>query len=110
MDTLNKKWKDDKSGFGYKMLLKMGWKEDKGLGKNETGSVTHVKVSKREEGLGLGMEQTTDGAGMVGWNATAASFSQVLNTLKEIYSKPEVDVDTKKKNKKDKSEKKKKLS
>ncbi len=84
-DTLNKHWKDDKSAFGYRMLMKMGWKEDKGLGKNETGNVSHLKISKREEGLGLGMEKTTDGAGALGWNATALSFNAVLNTLKEAY-------------------------
>lgn len=31
-DTLNQTWKNDKSRFGYRMLQKMGWKEDKGLG------------------------------------------------------------------------------
>ena len=61
-DTLNATWKNDKSRFGFKMLQKMGWKEDKGLGKNESGSVSSIKVSKREEGLGLGMEKLTDGA------------------------------------------------
>ena len=56
-DTKNQAWKDDKSRFGFKMLQKMGWKEDKGLGKNDSGSVASIKVSKREEGLGLGMEK-----------------------------------------------------
>ena len=56
-DTKNKAWKNDKSRFGFKMLQKMGWKEDKGLGKNDSGSVASIKVSKRAEGLGLGMEK-----------------------------------------------------
>ena len=59
LDTKNQVWKDDKSRFGFKMLQKMGWKEDKGLGKNDSGSVASIKVSKREEGLGLGMEKVT---------------------------------------------------
>ena len=59
-DTKNQAWKDDKSRFGFKMLQKMGWKEDKGLGKNDSGSVASIKVSKREEGLGLGMEKVLD--------------------------------------------------
>ena len=67
LDTKNQTWKDDKSRFGFKMLQKMGWREDKGLGKNDSGSVASIKVSKREEGLGLGMEK--------------------VKSLSEIYSK-----------------------
>lgn len=108
VDTLNKRWKDDKTAFGYKMLMKMGWKEEKGLGKNDTGTVSHIKISKREEGLGLGMERSTDGAGSLGWNATATSFNQVLNSLKEVYGNDKDKKKSKKdkKNKKSKSEKK----
>ena len=84
-DTLNSAWKNDKSGFGFKMLQKMGWSEDKGLGKNETGITANIKISKREEGLGLGMDKTTDGAGAKGWNQTASSFNDVLSILKESY-------------------------
>jgi Pin2-interacting protein X1 len=86
-DTLNATWKNDKTRFGFKMLQKMGWKEDKGLGKHETGTVSAVKVSKREEGLGLGMEKLSDGAGNLGWSATAKSFNEVLKVLNESYKK-----------------------
>jgi hypothetical protein len=85
-DTLNKQWKESKSNFGFRMMQKMGWKEDKGLGKNESGIVDNVKVSKREMGLGLGMEETKDGAGNRAWSDTANSFNAVLAVLKASYS------------------------
>jgi Pin2-interacting protein X1 len=100
-DTLNATWKDDKSRFGFKMLQKMGWREDKGLGKHEDGIVSSVKVSKREDGLGLGMEKTSDGAGSLGWNATASSFNAVLQVLNESYG---TNKDSKKKKEKKKKD------
>ncbi len=87
IDTLNKNWKNDKTGFGFKMLQKMGWNEDKGLGKNETGMVTSIKVKKREMGLGLGGEENIDHAGNKAWSATSASFNSVLDVLKATYKK-----------------------
>mmetsp|Transcript_17419 Transcript_17419/g.17504 ORF Transcript_17419/g.17504 Transcript_17419/m.17504 type:complete len:225 (-) Transcript_17419:7-681(-) len=95
-DTLNSGWKNDKTGFGFKMLQKMGWQEDTGLGKNRDGVVTAVKVKKREDGLGLGM--SIDKAGNTGWGATATSFNEVLDMLKVTYAK-----DVKKSTKKSKS-------
>ena len=35
------------------MLSKMGWSEGKGLGAQENGTTSHVKVSKRRENLGI---------------------------------------------------------
>ena len=40
--------------FGMRMLAKFGWKEGKGLGRNEDGMREHVKVKQRAENLGLG--------------------------------------------------------
>ena len=85
-DTLNKQWKEDKSGFGFRMMQKMGWKEDKGLGKDESGIVDNIKISKREIGLGLGTSDTVDNANR-GWSATASSFNDVLAVLKESFQK-----------------------
>lgn len=87
VDTQNRAWKDDKTSFGFRMMKKMGWKEDKGLGKDETGIVASVKIKKREDGLGLGMEQATDEAGNRGWSETATSFNAVLDLLKASYGK-----------------------
>jgi len=85
-DTLNKTWKEDKTGFGFRMMQKMGWKEDKGLGKNESGIVDNVKIGKRETGLGLGSKDTVDGANR-GWSETATSFNAVLDVLKQSFAK-----------------------
>lgn len=61
----------------------MGWKEEKGLGKNEDGISSSIKVSKREEGLGLGI--VNDAAGNNGWNSTITSFNSVLDLLNTTY-------------------------
>jgi Pin2-interacting protein X1 len=98
-DTLNAAWKNDKTGFGFRMLQKMGWNEEKGLGKNESGITNNIKLSKREDGSGLGMEKNTDGAGNKGWCQTASSFNDVLALLKESYGT------TKQKKKKSRAEK-----
>ncbi|CAM9357476.1 unnamed protein product [Choristocarpus tenellus] len=82
-DTLNQAWKNDKSKFGFRMLEKMGWKEGKGLGKNEDGMATHVKVAKKSNNLGLGAKR--DSAGDAGWESTSLSFNSVLEALGKAY-------------------------
>ena len=69
------------------MLQKMGWKENSGLGKNADGITNAVKLKANHEGIGLGSIKD-DGAGNLGWSATAASFNDVLEILKKSYSKP----------------------
>jgi hypothetical protein len=85
-DTLNSAWKNDKKGFGFKMLQKMGWKEENGLGKSQNGIKSHIHVRKREEGLGLGMEHMKDDVvGSKAWSSTLSSYSEVLELLKSEY-------------------------
>jgi alpha-galactosidase/6-phospho-beta-glucosidase family protein len=107
-DTLNATWKNDKKGFGFRMLQKMGWKEETGLGKDESGITKHIHVKKRENGLGLGMEHVKDDAiGSKGWSATLTSFNGVLDLLKTNYSEmgSSADSDKEKKPKKRKRDK-----
>ena len=40
----------------------MGWKEGEGLGKNEDGMKSCIQITRREEGTGLGNENTTPAA------------------------------------------------
>ncbi|OQR98721.1 hypothetical protein ACHHYP_08230 [Achlya hypogyna] len=44
------------SSFAKKQMAKMGWTEGKGLGKDEQGIATHIKVKRREENAGVGTE------------------------------------------------------
>ena len=78
-DTLNRGWKDDKTGFGFRMLQKMGWKEDTGLGKNSEGMVEAIKVKRRSENTGIGVSK--DHAGASGWTKTVSGFGAVLEML-----------------------------
>jgi hypothetical protein len=43
--------------FGARMLAKFGWKKGDGLGKRNDGITSHIRVTKRAEGLGLGASE-----------------------------------------------------
>ena len=80
-DTLNGQWKNDKTRFGYRMLSKFGWTEDKGLGKSESGIRQSIKVSRREEGSGIGAKEESAGT----WTEHTTSFNSILQELKQNY-------------------------
>ncbi len=73
----------DKSGFGFKMLMKMGWSEGKGLGKELQGAATHVTVTKKTDSAGLGSRK--DDTGNLGWTEASATFDSVLSRLNARY-------------------------
>ena len=78
-DTRNSAWAENKAGFGHKMLAKMGWKEGRGLGKNQQGTTNNLRAIRREDSLGIGASTDTHGA--EGWSATSANFHGVLAKL-----------------------------
>jgi hypothetical protein len=43
--------------FATRMMLKMGWNVDKGLGKNSHGMVDFIKVEKKNDKKGIGLKE-----------------------------------------------------
>eukprot|EP00112_Aurelia_sp_Birch-Aquarium-sp1_P017800 Seg417.1 transcript_id=Seg417.1/GoldUCD/mRNA.D3Y31 product="PIN2/TERF1-interacting telomerase inhibitor 1" protein_id=Seg417.1/GoldUCD/D3Y31 len=82
-DPRNLNWSEDKGKYGFKMLSKMGWSEGKGLGANESGTVSHVKVTKRKDSLGLGASTFHED----NWIAHQDDFSALLSKLNQTGSK-----------------------
>jgi Pin2-interacting protein X1 len=79
----NMAWAADTSKFGFKMLVKMGWSAGKGVGKDLQGQISHVKIARRSENLGLGCSLKQ--AEVQGWSNTAQSFADVLASLNKSY-------------------------
>ena len=40
--------------FAYRQMIKMGWKPDTGLGKDQSGITSAITVSRRREGQAIG--------------------------------------------------------
>jgi len=45
---------------GYKLLIKMGWKQNTGLGKSGSGIVDPIRIDLKEDKLGLGKKEIDD--------------------------------------------------
>ena len=105
-DKRNEAWANDKSAFGQRMLMKMGWSEGKGLGKNKQGTSSHLRAIRREEGLGIGAK--TDTFGDDGFSKTSQNFHGVLAQLHAEHGNAESNKSKKKSKKKKKDSKKEK--
>ncbi len=95
------------SSFAAKQMKKMGWTEGTGLGKKRDGIVSHIKVKKREEQEGLGVDkERTRNMGVEGmWWST-----NVSSTLMKLQQKKKKDDNESEKKKSKKSKKKEKKS
>lgn len=54
LDPRNTNWSNDTDRFGHQYLQKMGWSPGKGLGLVDHATVSHVKVSLKDDNVGLG--------------------------------------------------------
>ena len=59
------------------MLEKMGWQAGKGLGLNENGQTEHVKISLKQDQLGVGADKKTGD----NWLAHTDAFNDLLASL-----------------------------
>ncbi|XP_037941730.1 PIN2/TERF1-interacting telomerase inhibitor 1, partial [Teleopsis dalmanni] len=67
---------DDDSRFGTKILKKMGWSKEKGLGAQEDGSKDFVRVQFKNDASGLGYENRDDQ-----WTQHEEDFNGFLKSL-----------------------------
>lgn len=104
-DTRNVHW--SKNSIGSKLLLKMGWKEGTGLGRDSQGTALALRAVRKSDDAGIGAKDA-DVTGNDGWNQTTDTFASVLKHLKSQHSSISDDTDsnigttTKKKKKKKK--------
>ncbi|EPY24744.1 Pin2-interacting protein X1 [Strigomonas culicis] len=68
--------------FGKEMLRKSGWTEGAGIGKEQDGTATHVKVSRKDDVLGLGYTAGVQET----WSTQSVGFVDVLSRIKASHS------------------------
>ena len=98
------------SDFARKQMEKMGWKEGDGLGREGNGIVNHIKITKREDTLGLGAEDTDnqliESITDVWWAGAFDKVAQNIKGKKNSNKKEKKEKKNKKDKKKDKKDKK----
>ncbi|XP_022094096.1 PIN2/TERF1-interacting telomerase inhibitor 1-like [Acanthaster planci] len=80
-DPRNKAWTNNENKFGEKLMKKMGWQQGKGLGMNEDGMTSHIKVTVKNNVLGLGCSQQHDD----NWIGHQDDFNDLLSSLNEDH-------------------------
>lgn len=96
------------SNFAKKQMEKMGWVEGQGLGKNSDGSTTHIKVTKKEESSGLGLDKETSEKLSATEHWWHDDFASTLAAFKPKGLKEDKKKDKKKEKKEKRKEEKKK--
>ena len=76
-DPQNKTWSEDSSRFGLKLLEQMGFKQGKGLGRNEEGITTNIVVKRNVESNGIGCTAKTQD----NWLENQFQFDNLLKSL-----------------------------
>jgi Pin2-interacting protein X1 len=98
------------TSFAAKQMAKMGWTEGTGLGRKRDGIISHIKVKKREDNMGLGVEKERTrklGAEGMWWSANVSETLMRLQQKSKKSSSSSSEKKTKKGKKKDKKSKKK---
>ena len=76
---------EKRSSVAATMMGKQGWDGVKGLGPNGEGIATHVRVSKKDNVLGIGYE----GQVKETWSQQSAGFAAVLKRVSTVETKRE---------------------
>ncbi|CAB63496.1 Protein pxr1 [Schizosaccharomyces pombe] len=60
VDPRNSKWAKDTNRLGFKLLSSYGWVNGNGLGEKQHGRIHNIKVSLKDDTLGIGAKATND--------------------------------------------------
>lgn len=88
-DPNGTRWAASGKNFGKNLLKKSGWSEGTGLGKEQEGTTTHVKVSRKDDVMGIGYKAGVQDT----WSAQSVGFADVLDRLKTTKSSSMIVVD-----------------
>ncbi|CDK25471.1 unnamed protein product [Kuraishia capsulata CBS 1993] len=80
-DPRNTNWSNDTSRFGHKQLEKFGWKTGDGLGLVAHATTTHVKVTLKDDTLGLGARLAKKEKGIESDSTGLDDFQRLLGKL-----------------------------
>lgn len=114
--TINESAGSKMSSFALKQMLKMGWKEGTGLGKNNDGIASHIKVEIRGDNEGIASkDEKTNSIEINGqsssddqwWHAAFHANAKKFRKKASNNSDDDEKTSTKEKKKKSKKEKKK---
>ncbi|KAG5511229.1 hypothetical protein JKF63_07171 [Porcisia hertigi] len=77
-DPNGNRWSTSDKNFGKALLKKSGWTEGSGLGKEQDGVVSHVKVTRKDDMMGLGYHAGVQET----WSTQSIGFADVLTRIK----------------------------
>ena len=78
----------DRRSAGFRLLERMGWREGRGLGAQEQGITSHIRVKRPREGEGVGQREAD--ARAQDWTRQAAAFDRVLSGLRAHSSRDDL--------------------
>lgn len=76
------RWSTSDKNYGKALLKKSGWEEGRGLGKEQDGSALPVKVSRKDDVMGLGYSSGVQDT----WTTQSVGFADVLDRIKKTSS------------------------
>lgn len=77
-DPNGNRWSSSEKNFGKTLMKKSGWTEGSGLGKDQDGVVSHVKVTRKDDVMGLGYQAGVHDT----WTTQSVGFADVLTRIK----------------------------
>ncbi|MCO5586107.1 hypothetical protein L7F22_040046 [Adiantum nelumboides] len=72
-----------RSSAAFRLLKQMGWQEGEGLGKEKQGITKHVRVTKKKDNSGLGIDAQQAASN---WTFNTTAFDSILKNLNVIIA------------------------